>query len=143
VSYDLMVFDVQAAPRDRPGFLAWWGWQSRWCEGHGYDDPAVTAPALRAWFLEMIQHYPPMNGPLAPQEDPDDDTLLTDYAVGRSVIYGAFAWSQAQAAREKALSLAGRHGVGVFEAASNAAPTWWPDGAGGLTLAHVGDSSAD
>ena len=48
MSYDLMVFDPAAAPREREEFMQWYDAQTEWAEDHECDDPAVTTPALRA-----------------------------------------------------------------------------------------------
>ena len=124
MSYDLMVFDAETAPREREAFISWYDRQTRWDESHGYDDPQVTTPELRAWFEEMIQTFPPMNGPLA-SDDPDDPHV-TDYSVGRSVIYAAFAWSQAEVAHQRMGELAAKHGVGFFDVSSEDGSTWFP-----------------
>lgn len=67
MSYDLMVFEANDAPRDRFAFEAWYHRQTQWSEAHSYDDPAVTTPALRRWFIEIIRHFPPINGPALSQ----------------------------------------------------------------------------
>lgn len=124
MSYDLMVFDTIAAPRDRTRFLAWYKKQSEWEESHGYNNPEIPPPALKKWFCEIIKTFPPMNGPLA-SDDPDDPKV-TDYSIGRSVIYGAFAWSEAEAAYKHVKELAAKYGVGFFDASGNDADIWWP-----------------
>jgi hypothetical protein len=128
MSYDLMVFDPAAAPGERKAFLAWFRQQTRWTETHGYNNPDVPTPALRAWFMEMIRWFPPMNGPLA--SDDVDDPRVTDYSVGETVIYAAFAWSQAGAAYERVKELAAKHGVGFFDLGSD--DIWLPAPGGGL-----------
>jgi hypothetical protein len=128
VSYDLMVFDPDAAPRDRAAFMAWYARQTQWTETHGYNNPDVPTPALRAWFVEMIRSFPPMNGPLR-SDDPDDPTV-TDYGVGEMVIYAAFAWSQAEAAHERVKELAAKHRVGFFDVSSS--DVWLPTPGGKL-----------
>lgn len=138
MSYDLMVFEVEAAPKEREAFLLWYDRQTEWEEDHGYDDPANSGPRLQSWFKEMIQSYPAMNGPFSSDELPDDDATVTDYSVGKSVIYAAFAWSKAASAYEAVYKLAGKHGVGFFDASSDESAVWLPDGSGGLKLAHKG-----
>ena len=76
MSYDLMVFEPTAAPRERDAFLAWYRTQTSWSEPHGYNDPKVTSPRLSAWFEEMILTYAPMNGPLRSKNM--DDPKVTD-----------------------------------------------------------------
>jgi len=48
----------------------------------------------------MIESYPAMNGPYAKEEDEDND-YVTDYCIGKDVIYAAFSWSLAEQAYEK------------------------------------------
>ncbi len=136
MSYDLMVFAPEAAPKGREPFIEWYDKQSEWEEEHSYDNPEVSTPALRAWFLEMIQSYPAMNGPFSSDDLPEDEASVTDYSVGQFVIYAAFAWSKAEQAYEAMFSLAAKHGVGFFNASSDNAEVWLPNGKGGMSLAH-------
>ena len=69
MSYDMMVFEASAAPREATAFIAWFEKQTQWNERHEYDDPAVSSPALQAWFTEMAQDFPPLNGPLSNDDD--------------------------------------------------------------------------
>lgn len=48
MSYDMMVFEASAAPREAAAFIAWFEKQTQWNERHEYDDPAVSSPALQA-----------------------------------------------------------------------------------------------
>jgi len=132
MSYDLMIFAPESAPQGNEAFMEWYEDQTEWAEEHSYNDPAVTTPALRAWFLEMIQSFPAMNGPFAS----DDESSVTDYSVGRAVIYAIFAWSKAEQAYQAMFRLAGKHGVGLFNASSDSSEVWLTDGKGGLSLAH-------
>ncbi len=117
MSFDLMVFDPAAAPRDRASFMKWYAQQTEWAEGHSYDDPAVASPGLQRWFAEMAQHFPPLNGPLA---DPKaEGPEVTDHCIGRHVIYSAFAWSMADQAHAMMRELAVKHGVGFFHASDD------------------------
>jgi hypothetical protein len=78
------------APADREASMQWFEAQTDWSEDHDYDDASVTTPALRAWFLEMIETFPALNGLHAPEgDDVEDESSLTDYSVGQKVIYGA------------------------------------------------------
>lgn len=130
MSYDLMVFDPEVAPRKRAAFMRWYGEQTAWSEGHAYDDPAVSTPALRAFFLELIETYPAMNGPFAADDMDDPGPRVTDYSIGKAVIYAAFGWSQAQGARATVLRLAEKHRVGFFDASGDDAEIWYPPVAG-------------
>ena len=116
MSYDLLVFDPDAAPRDRESFMAWYDRQTEWSENHGYNDPSVSTPSLQGWFREMIQIFPPMNGPLAVASDASE---VTDYSIGQTVIYSAFAWSVAETAYRTMRELAVKHRVGFFDVSSD------------------------
>ena len=135
MSYDLMVFAPEAAPKDRAAFMEWYDAQTEWSEGHSYDDPAVTTPALRAWFMELIEDYAPLNGPFAAARVPDDVALTADCSIGTSVIYVGFRWSSARQAYETVFRLASKHGVGFFDVSSSPSEVWLPDGRGGLAIA--------
>lgn len=116
MTYDILAFDPGSVTD--VDFPAWWDEQSRWAESHSYDDAAVTTPSLSNFYNELIQTFPPMNGPDSPtdaqlDQNPDLEDRLTDYSIGTAVVYGAFAWSQKPEARELFTSLASKHGVAV------------------------------
>ncbi len=125
MSYDMMVFDATVAPRDAAAFIAWFERQAEWGEDHEYDDPAVSTPALQAWFAAIATEFPPMNGPLS--DDDDDRAEVTDYSIGRHVIYGAFAFAVAERAHARVQELAHAHGVGFFDVSDDGAIVY-PDG---------------
>lgn len=126
MSYDMMVFDPAAAPTEAEAFLAWYHTQTDWNEAHDHDDPKVTTPALQAFFADLAEHFPPMNGPLADQDD--DRAEVTDYSIAQHVIYGSFADSVAERAHGIFQVLANTHGVGFFDASSDEAAIVYPDG---------------
>ena len=88
MSYDMMVFEASVAPRDAAAFIAWFEKQAEWGENHEYDDPAVSSPALQAWFGELPQVFMQMKGLLS--NDDQDRAEVTDYSIGSQVFYGAF-----------------------------------------------------
>jgi len=135
VSYDLMVFDPAAAPAGHAEFMKWYEDQTKWEEPHGYDDPAVGTPSLRALVLDLVVRFPALNGPMSPQELPEDESAPADYSIGRQVVYGAFAWSRAEEAYAVLRELAGKHGVGFFDVSGPDEEVWLPSG-GGVALAH-------
>lgn len=83
------------------------------------------------WFLEMKESFPAMNGPYA--SDDVDDPKVTDYSIGRDVIYAAFGWSQAEHAYPKMFELAEKHRVGFFDP-SGSGEIFVPDETGTLTV---------
>ncbi len=127
MSYDLMVFDPSSAPRERRQFMEWYAEQTQWSENHSYQDHSVSSEALQAWFKEMVNFFPPMNGPLA--SDDVDDPKVTDHCIGRSVIYSAFAWGVAEDAHPKMRELAIKHGLGFFDASVDTGEILFPESA--------------
>lgn len=114
MSYDLMVFESSSAPRERDAFMAWYRKQAEWSEGHDYQDPKVCPEKLRAWFLEMIEQWPQMNGAHA-SDDEIDNPKLTDYSIGKEVVYACFAWSCAEEALGAMRASARKHDIGFFD----------------------------
>ncbi len=130
-----MVFESNTAPASHVQFMDWYEQQTQWAEGHSYDDPAVLTAKLRAWFMEIIKSFPPLNGPLSQDDLPEDEASATDYSVGKSVIYCAFAWPKAELAYETVFELAQKLGVGFFNVSSGNEEVWLPLN-GKLSLAH-------
>ncbi|MCL1994192.1 MAG: hypothetical protein FWG66_14710 [Spirochaetes bacterium] len=120
MSYDLMVFEKAAAPKNRKDFLEWYHKQTEWSEEHDYNNPTETSDNLRSFFMELIKKYPPMNGPFALNDDEiakmKNEAYLTDYSIGRVVIYAAFAQSVSAQAYKAVRQLARKHDVGLFTA---------------------------
>jgi predicted RNA polymerase sigma factor len=120
MSYDLMVFEKTKAPRTEVEFMEWYELQTSWNEEHDYQNSSITSLSLQNWYMDMKKTFPPMNGPDAPTDEQLENNeeledYLTDYSIGKDIIYAAFAWSQAEAAYELALKLAKKHGVGFFD----------------------------
>jgi hypothetical protein len=133
MSYDLMVFAPEAAPAKRPAFLDWYDQQTEWDEDHGYDNPAVCAPALQAFYAEIAAEFPP----LLTDAEPSDEEVGTDYTLGRSLIYISFSdWDKIDEAHETVFRLAAKHALGFFDVSSDLAEVWLPDKKGGLRIAH-------
>jgi hypothetical protein len=136
MSYDLMVFEPAAAPLDRAEFLAWFDRQAEWGEGHDYNDPANTTERMRAWFFEFTKTFPPMNGPHASKDY--DDPKISDYSIGRSVIYAGFAWSQAEAAYNAMFDTAKKFGLGFYDVSAESGEVWLPNSQGEFVCVHRG-----
>ncbi|MDP1737678.1 MAG: hypothetical protein Q8L23_09580 [Caulobacter sp.] len=136
MSYDLMVFEPDAAPRDRPAFMAWYGELTQWGEGHDYDDPQFTSPRLRAWYQDMIQTFPAMNGPDGVSDDEVDNPKVTGYSCASQAIYLDFRWSQAQSAYDHVKTLARQHRLGFFDVSADDGEVWEPLPNGGYEVVH-------
>ena len=132
MSYDLMVFDPSSAPRTRAAFLEWYEQQQSGDEdAPPSDDPKSLTPALQAWFAEMIETFPPLNGPLAKDENVDNPKT-TDYGLGRTYVSACFGWSQADEAHKHTVRLAEKHRVGLFNVSCDEGEVWVPGAAGKL-----------
>lgn len=117
MSYDLMVFELGDAPAERTKLMKWYHVQTEWSEDHSYEDPSVPSTQLQNWFQEMITFFPPMNGPLA--SDDADDSKVTDFCIGKPMIYAAFAWSESETALTTMRDLAIKHNVGFFDVSND------------------------
>lgn len=132
MSYDLMVFAPEAAPSRRPAFIDWYEAQTEWEDDQAYDDPALSAPTLQAFFAELAAEFPPVQA-----DTGSEDGAGADYAIGRSLIYISFLdWDKIDRAHEAVFSLAARHALGFFDVSSDLAEVWLPDQKGGLRIAH-------
>jgi hypothetical protein len=130
MSFDLMVFAPGAAPSGRAAFLDWYEQQTAWGDDKAYDDPALAAPALQAFYAELSREFP------AAPEEPEEESG-TDYTIGSDLIYMSFLdWDKIERAHEAVLSLAAKHGLGLFDVSSDLAEAWLPDSKGGLRIAH-------
>jgi hypothetical protein len=135
MSYDLMVFEPEAAPKDHQRFLDWYFEQTKWNEGHSYGDPAITSNRLRDWFVDISNMFPPLNGVFSKEELPDDEASATDYSIGKQIIYAAFAWSKSDSAYQTVFDLAAKHNLGFFNVSSDLEEVWLPR-SGQLMLTH-------
>jgi len=124
-----MVFDAAAAPRSRAAFIAWYDQNAHSTEPSS-DDLSMLTAELKAWFMEMIEDFPPMNGPLACLDV--DDPSVTDYGLSPSSIYAMFSWSQAEAAYHRTIELAAKHRVGFFDVSAPHGDIWTPTSDGKL-----------
>jgi hypothetical protein len=119
-----MVFEERVAPRTQREFDEWCDQQTEWSESHSYDDPSISSPALKGWFEEMRRAFPPMNGPFALSDEEfaklsrDAESRITDYSIGKTVIYTAFGWSVADEAEKTVRRLAQKHGLGFYHPGS-------------------------
>ncbi|WP_233123165.1 hypothetical protein [Agrobacterium vaccinii] len=127
MSYDLMVFESKDAPKDKEAFLDWYHVQTQWSEGHSYDDPSATTTNLSAWYEDVRLSFPNLNGPDAYEfADDDDNPNVTEYSIGRSVIYASFRWSEAETAYAVVRAMAVKHGVGFFNVSAEDGEIWFP-----------------
>jgi hypothetical protein len=80
-----------------------------------------------------------MNGRLRPADFAEND-WTTDYSIARDLIVVAFPGSKGAQAHELTRGLAGKHGVGFFDASGDGG-VWFPTTGETLELAHASDPS--
>ncbi|SEJ43416.1 hypothetical protein SAMN05518849_106167 [Sphingobium sp. AP50] len=66
----------------------------------------------------MDRVFPNIHGPTITDDDLED-ARLTDYSIGKSVIYVGFAWSQAEEAYYAVRELAQKHNLGFFDVSAD------------------------
>jgi hypothetical protein len=81
MSYYLMVFESEAAPKDHEAFMEWYFDLTKWNDGP-YDDAARTSARLRAWLQDMQRTFPDINGHEAEAYLESDEGLRGDYSIG-------------------------------------------------------------
>ena len=133
MSYDLLVFEKTKAPQTRPEFLKWFNEEVQRGEEPGSQSISTASPALRNWFMEMKDTFPPMNGLYAPSieqinADACLESYMTDYSISGGMIYACFAWSLADEAYGTVRKAAQKHGVGFFDVSSEDGDIILPDG---------------
>jgi hypothetical protein len=114
-----MVFDPDAAPSGRRQFLDWYEQQTKWAEGHDYNDPKVPSAKLQSGLLDILRLYSPLNSPPAQDDLPEDEDSTTDRSLSRVVIYDGFRWSRTEPAYKTVFELAEKRGVSFFDVHSN------------------------
>lgn len=136
MSYDLLVFDPAAAPTDRAAFLDWYAATTDWDSSLAYDDPDRARPAIRSWYEDASREFPPLTASPAPSLD--QEARVTDYSIGASFVYVAFAWSVAAEAFALCRRLAEARCLGLFNVSSPSTEIYLPNATGRLV-----PSSAD
>lgn len=142
MSYDLLVFDPEIAPRDRSDFMTWYGNLTKWEEQRDYNSSIGMTGNLPTFFERLREKFPAMNGPFAydfDQVEPEppsfwrklwggtqtpateifDESLVTDYTLAENAIYMAFAWSVSDRAYNRVFNAALSTGVGFFDVSAN------------------------
>ncbi|HVY90515.1 MAG TPA: hypothetical protein VG942_16735 [Hyphomonadaceae bacterium] len=139
MSYDLMVFDPAGPPADRTGFLSWYSDIARWGDGRLASDPSATAPAVQAWYRDMIRSYPAVTGPDAAPGRIEERNA--EYRFAPKAVFAAFQWEVARPVQLQAVKLARIHGVGLFEVSGDEGAVWAPD-KGAFKLIHKNEEAA-
>jgi hypothetical protein len=139
MAYSLAVFEPKLEFRDRQTFVNWWEERTAWRDGLNYYDPANTTPKLRAWFNDMIEIFPPLNGPLSKPNVFDRNTgWEAEYTIAHELISVGVPTFKASMAYETSIRLAAKHSVGLFEASESPSAAHFPRDNGTMEKANEG-----
>ena len=100
MSYDILIFEPDAVTDE--DFPQWWEQVSRWEGPRDYDTTEGSAPAIRAFYRDLIRAFPPFNGPDALsdaelEEREEQGLPVADYTIGADYIYISVGWPDANA----------------------------------------------
>ena len=123
MSYDLIVFEPDAAPRDRMEFLDWIKDAARE-DGGARSGPPSASPALWAWRNDMFEAFPASDGPRAFDPYSTLATRNATYRLVRHAIIAGFHWEASGAALFQVKKLVQKHRLGFFDASGEARPVW-------------------
>jgi len=128
---NFMVFEVSKAPKSKDEFINWYFEQVDWKDDLDYEDPHYASVNLQNWFYEMIETFPPMNGPFAPpyeEQDNNPEIYTIDYSISKDCIYLGFGYSKEVEIYNLTRQLATKHGVGFFDVCVDDGDILLPDG---------------
>lgn len=112
MSYDLFVFDADAAPRSRDEFIVWYSEQME--SADVVDRLSAATANLLKWYQDIGSEFPDMNGPSFSDND-IDNPKVAGYSFCSASIYVDFRWSVAETAYEAVRRLAQKHCVGFYD----------------------------
>lgn len=121
MSYDLMVFRKEAAPKDRDAFLHWYDKQIDLVDNHCESEQGAVE--LVQWYQEISVLFPPINCPCA---NAYTSLYCAKYSIGKDVIHVVFSWKVADQAHSKVIELAKKYGLGFFDVSSPQTDIWFP-----------------
>ncbi len=158
MAFDIYVFDLFAAPRDRYDFIDWISRTFRHVDGPGGDasrttpalqvsrtfrhvdgpggDASRTTPALQAWQREMALGFPGAGDPHHHDEDSAQASKNASYRFSQSAVQASFDWESSGPALHRAKRAAQLHGVGLFEASGREGAVWMISSRGRWEIVH-------
>jgi hypothetical protein len=141
MAFDVYVFDLFAAPRDRHDFLDWVRRTFRDVDGPLAGDPTRLTPALRGWHAEMVKSFPGERDPNRFDADSSNAVRNASYRFTATVIQASFDWDSTGPALYRARRAAQANGVGLFEASSDDAAVWMISNRNRWEVVHRADGS--
>lgn len=124
MAFDIYVFDLFAAPRDRYDFLDWIRRSFRDLDGPLAGDAARLTPALRAWHSEIARTFPGEGDPHRFEAESSNSVRNASYRFTPSAIQASFGWESSGVALQRARRAAQAHVVGLFEASNHDGAVW-------------------
>ncbi len=124
MSFDIMVIDRHERFTKARDFDVWYKETTEWKEPIDYDDISHATPRLQAWYQEVIQWLPPLNGPLAKEENVDE---AADYTIARDSIMVSMSYDQAGELRTRIYNLSMSLGLAFFDISASSG-LFYPDG---------------
>lgn len=119
MSFDLIAFDLSAAPVERYRFL---GWIRDHCSGALSLDNRSTGPSLLAWQQAMAVEFAASPTPDSRISAPAGDAA--EYRYGRQILQASFDWEVAGRALYLAKRSAPVAGVGLFDSSGRERAVW-------------------
>ncbi len=135
MAFDIYVFDLFAAPRDRYDFVDWISRTFRHMDGPG-GDASRTTPALQAWQREMSVTFPGAGDPHRHEDDSAQAARNASYRFSQSAVQASFDWESSGPALHRAKRAAQMHGVGLFEASGREGAVWMMSPRGRWEIVH-------
>lgn len=111
MGFEITVFDTEKAPKTRTEFLKWY--ETLW-EADNYSNIDLCTQNLKDWLYEIIETFPPAEGPYN-ENEPEG----TFYFVGDGFVCGNFPCATLDKfikAYNLSVKLAEKYGLGLFEA---------------------------
>lgn len=95
---NVLFFERSQAPERADAFWQWHAKVTAWDEPVDYNDPMTTTAALRDFYYDLIQTYPPMSGPCALSDEELaakglSDEHTSDYTIAPTVLYADFPYA--------------------------------------------------
>ena len=133
MSFDLMVFDADIAPKDKKGFREWFEQEAGEQGPESSDLPEICKnDAFRAFYEQMAEVFTPFNGPDAvhlPENASQLRILRTgEYSFRRHSAYMCFGWPAQDFARAACSTFSKELGLGFYMLSTRYPQVRFPDG---------------
>lgn len=124
MSYDVIVFDPETAPRKEDDFFEWLDDLGETFEGSEENIPDTLSANLRAFYDDLRRTYEPVSGPHAYVGEIHETTKVCEYFFGEKTIDLAFGWQLSSDGRKAVLQSAIAAKVGVYMSSDEDGPAF-------------------